>query len=389
MSDVTRICWSFPRFAPRSRRPHSAFESQRAVHFRKSSATFERISDTFGKFLTLSEALSASFARRRSGRRAAVALDRRGRYVCGAQFVGCEESVTKTSCVKRHEIPSLLTMDMVVASLQNEIQNIPTISQVSSPAQVSPSNGTNTRRMPSLRMVQLPTCPADQGVFQASQSPIFQLHCTQAYQEAGTVASMDGESVKDFEPTKNGQKKREGVFRSSSYKGDQNELAFNTPAFSKDEEDTAASIPLMQAPSSTFQGHSGQYGVTVPGPTVLDYAGNMNQPFFIQGSSMLVHAAAGDMSAYQIHSPTSGLPQGVVMAVSQGSLHSSQQLAEEATRKRELRLMKNREAARECRRKKKEYVKCLENRVAVLENQNKTLIEELKVLKDLYCHKTE
>lgn len=48
-----------------------------------------------------------------------------------------------------------------------------------------------------------------------------------------------------------------------------------------------------------------------------------------------------------------------------------------------------REAARECRRKKKEYVKCLENRVAVLENQNKTLIEELKALKDLYCHKSE
>lgn len=49
----------------------------------------------------------------------------------------------------------------------------------------------------------------------------------------------------------------------------------------------------------------------------------------------------------------------------------------------------HREAARECRRKKKEYVKCLENRVAVLENQNKTLIEELKALKDLYCHKSD
>ena len=48
-----------------------------------------------------------------------------------------------------------------------------------------------------------------------------------------------------------------------------------------------------------------------------------------------------------------------------------------------------REAAKECRRKKKEYVKCLENRVAVLENQNKQLIDELKALKDLYCNKTE
>lgn len=48
-----------------------------------------------------------------------------------------------------------------------------------------------------------------------------------------------------------------------------------------------------------------------------------------------------------------------------------------------------REAARECRRKKKEYVKCLENRVAVLENQNQTLIKELNLLKDIYKHKAE
>lgn len=45
----------------------------------------------------------------------------------------------------------------------------------------------------------------------------------------------------------------------------------------------------------------------------------------------------------------------------------------------------NSEAAKECRRKKKEYIKCLENRVAVLENQNKALIDELKSLKELYC----
>merc|ERR1719411_1451377 len=59
----------------------------------------------------------------------------------------------------------------------------------------------------------------------------------------------------------------------------------------------------------------------------------------------------------------------------------------EANRKRAVRLQKNREAARECRRKKKEYIKCLENRVAVLENQNKALIEELRSLKELYSGK--
>lgn len=89
-------------------------------------------------------------------------------------------------------------------------------------------------------------------------------------------------------------------------------------------------------------------------------------------------------------------------------------IADEQTKKRELRLLKNRyvkwfgpykliqanhaimiiynvyrEAAKECRRKKKEYIKCLENRVAVLENQNKALIDELKTLKELYCKKSE
>ncbi|KAG2458370.1 CREM protein, partial [Polypterus senegalus] len=130
-------------------------------------------------------------------------------------------------------------------------------------------------------------------------------------------------------------------------------------------------------------------GTSQPGATILQYAaqaGDGPQQFFVPGSQVVVQ---GDMPAYQIRTPTSNLPQGVVMAASPGSIHSPQQVAEEATRKRELRLLKNREAARECRRKKKEYVKCLENRVAVLENQNKTLIEELKALKDLYCHKTD
>ncbi|XP_054246131.1 cAMP-responsive element modulator isoform X12 [Indicator indicator] len=109
--------------------------------------------------------------------------------------------------------------------------------------------------------------------------------------------------------------------------------------------------------------------------------------------SELLHSnllsATGDMPGYQIRTPTTNLPQGVVMAASPGTLHSPQQLAEEATRKRELRLMKNREAAKECRRRKKEYIKCLESRVAVLEVQNKKLIEELETLKDICSSKTD
>ncbi|XP_030612668.1 cAMP-responsive element modulator isoform X2 [Archocentrus centrarchus] len=92
-----------------------------------------------------------------------------------------------------------------------------------------------------------------------------------------------------------------------------------------------------------------------------------------------------DLTGCQLRNPTSSLPQGVAGP----SAHSSQKPIEDALQKRELRLMKNREAARECRRKKKEYVRCLENRVAVLENQNQTLIEELRALKDICRHKVE
>ncbi|CAF1032898.1 unnamed protein product, partial [Didymodactylos carnosus] len=67
------------------------------------------------------------------------------------------------------------------------------------------------------------------------------------------------------------------------------------------------------------------------------------------------------------------------------SRHDCKPHTEDPSRKREMRLQKNREAARECRRKKKEYIKCLEERVTGLENQNKALIEELRQLKELYC----
>nr|XP_058915600.1 cAMP-responsive element modulator isoform X19 [Kogia breviceps] len=176
---------------------------------------------------------------------------------------------------------------------------------------------------------------------------------------AETDESAESESVIDF------HKRRELLSRRPSYRKILNDLSSDVPGFPKieeeksEEEGTSPNIAAMAVPTSIYQTSTGQYTTT------------------------------GDMPTYQIRAPSTALPQGVVMAASPGSLHSPQQLAEEATRKRELRLMKNREAARECRRKKKEYVKCLENRVAVLENQNKTLIEELKALKDLYCRKAE
>ncbi|XP_076460558.1 cAMP-responsive element modulator-like isoform X2 [Babylonia areolata] len=113
------------------------------------------------------------------------------------------------------------------------------------------------------------------------------------------------------------------------------------------------------------------------GATIIQYTQGPDGQFYIP-------VGGSNVQAYQI---ATSLPQGVVMASADSPLSSPQHISEEGSRKRELRLLKNREAARECRRKKKEYVKCLENRVAVLENQNKTLIEELKALKELYCQK--
>lgn len=108
---------------------------------------------------------------------------------------------------------------------------------------------------------------------------------------------------------------------------------------------------------------------------------------WMPGGHVVVQGSGGDLQAYQIRASGGGQLAVVHGASGTGQAQTPQQMAEEASRKRELRLMKNREAARDCRRKKKEYIKCLENRVQVLETQNKALIDELKTLKEMYCAK--
>nr|XP_020041970.1 cAMP-responsive element modulator isoform X3 [Castor canadensis] len=238
---------------------------------------------------------------------------------------------------------------------------------------------------------------------------------------AETDESAESEGVIDS------HKRREILSRRPSYRKILNELSSDVPGVpkieeEKSEEEGPAPNLAMAVPTSIYQTSTGQYiaiaqggtiqisnpgsdgvqglqaltmtnsGAPPPGATIVQYAAQSadgTQQFFVPGSQVVVQAATGDMPTYQIRAPTTALPQGVVMATSPGSLHSPQQLAEEATRKRELRLMKNREAAKECRRQKKEYVKCLESRVAVLEVQNKKLIEELETLKDICSPKTD
>ncbi|XP_047210963.1 cyclic AMP-responsive element-binding protein 1-like isoform X2 [Girardinichthys multiradiatus] len=276
---------------------------------------------------------------------------------------------------------------------------------------------------PGVTIVQLPNGQTVQvhGVIQAAQHSVIQSPQVQAVQIAAVESEDSQESV---DSVTDSQKRREILSRRPSYRKILNDLSSDTPAVprieeEKSEDDSGPAITTVTMPTPIYQTSSGQYiaitqggaiqlasngtdgvqglqtltmanaAAAQPGTTILQYAQTSDgQQILVPSNQVVVQAASGDVQAYQIRTAqTSTITPGVVMATSP-SLGTAGG-TEEVTRKREVRLMKNREAARECRRKKKEYVKCLENRVAVLENQNKTLIEELKALKDLYCHKSE
>lgn len=120
---------------------------------------------------------------------------------------------------------------------------------------------------------------------------------------------------------------------------------------------------------------------------VLSQSGNPGEQSLHGGGTIVQYSGQdGSLVSYVPGNSTfERPPEQILWCVLSANLVGGTVIAEDQSRKREMRLLKNREAARECRRKKKEYIKCLENRVAVLENQNKALIEELKSLKELYC----
>ncbi|NXC38831.1 CREB1 protein, partial [Penelope pileata] len=320
--------------------------------------------------------------------------------------------------------------------------------QIATLAQVSMPAAHATSSAPTVTLVQLPNGQTVQvhGVIQAAQPSVIQspqvqtvqvlaeelpntlwkcpvkLDCC-SYFQISTIAESE-DSQESVDSVTDSQKRREILSRRPSYRKILNDLSSDAPGVprieeEKSEEETAApAIATVTVPTPIYQTSSGQYiaitqggaiqlsnngtdgvqglqtltmtnaAATQPGTTILQYAQTTDgQQILVPSNQVVVQAASGDVQTYQIRTaPTSTIAPGVVMASSPAL---PTQPAEEAARKREVRLMKNRHAARECRRKKKEYVKCLENRVAVLENQNKTLIEELKALKDLYCHKSD
>lgn len=141
--------------------------------------------------------------------------------------------------------------------------------------------------------------------------------------------------------------------------------------------------PPTSTPSQQQQQQSGVEGTS-------GLIGNAMKPMLIDAGSFSAYSEFGttDWQSPMLSGGYSSSPSptmtGGSMRMGGGPMHGGE---DESNRKRQVRLLKNREAAKECRRKKKEYVKCLENRVSVLENQNKALIEELKTLKELYCRK--
>ncbi|KAM3585096.1 uncharacterized protein V6R79_007393 [Siganus canaliculatus] len=300
---------------------------------------------------------------------------------------------------------------------ESEAQQITLAQGTIAAAQVSSSS-------PTVTLVQLPNGQTVQvhGVIQAAQPSVIQSPQVQTVQISTVAESED--SQESVDSVTDSQKRREILSRRPSYRKILNDLSSDVPAVprieeEKSEDDSAPAIATVTMPTPIYQTSSGQYiaitqggaiqlanngtdgvqglqtltmanaAAAQPGATILQYAQTSDgQQILVPSNQVVVQAASGDVQAYQIRTaPTSAITPGVVMATSPALGTGGG--TEEVTRKREVRLMKNREAARECRRKKKEYVKCLENRVAVLENQNKTLIEELKALKDLYCHKSE
>ncbi|KAJ8397034.1 hypothetical protein AAFF_G00010880 [Aldrovandia affinis] len=250
-----------------------------------------------------------------------------------------------------------------------------------------------------------------QGVIQTAQSSVIQ--SPQVQHSQGGSDTDDSQDSSDSAGS--AHKSREILARRPSYRKILNELSAEELTSRNEGEDENATA--MTIPTPIYQTSSGQYiaitpngtiqlaspgaegvqtltmtnsGTTQQGHTILQYAQTPDgQQILVPSNQVVVQSAGGEMQTFQIRttSNTSSLPQTVVMT-SPVNISSHSTKSDDPQMKREIRLAKNREAARECRRKKKEYVKCLENRVAVLENQNKTLIEELKTLKDLYCVKT-
>ncbi|XP_023018053.1 cyclic-AMP response element binding protein B isoform X3 [Leptinotarsa decemlineata] len=228
------------------------------------------------------------------------------------------------------------------------------------------------------------------NVILVSSKPNSVIHTTQGSLQ--TLRVVEAGSDDSFSEEESPKKRRDLLTRRPSYRKILNDLGGGEIAV----------LPATALQITSGDGGQGIQTLTMTNATaggaIVQYA--QGQEFFVPGKDVSlfidsypeVKSESPENSEFPVRFKSSpGSPDSYSYSpVVAQSGNISGGGGEDQARKREMRLLKNREAARECRRKKKEYIKCLENRVAVLENQNQTLIEELKSLKELYCQqKTE
>lgn len=212
------------------------------------------------------------------------------------------------------------------------------------------------------------------SVIQTPHGNLQPLHLVDSKSDMDESISPDEESVK---------KRREKLIRRPSYRKILNDIARAELGCAKMESsgsDCDSNVDNDVSVSSVPD--NGHYQSVIPSGhlQLSSQCGN------VQGlPTIMSNSNSGSLIQYSNQEGQYYMPNDIVVTQNSGNVSINSVITEDQVRKRELRLLKNREAARECRRKKKEYIKCLENRVAVLENQNKALIDELKSLKELYC----
>ncbi|NXD30843.1 ATF1 factor, partial [Spelaeornis formosus] len=250
-----------------------------------------------------------------------------------------------------------------------------------------------------LTVVQLPGEQVQvQGVIQSAQSSSV-IHSPQGQTVQVSSLSESEDSQDSSDSIGSSQKARGILARRPSYRKILKDLSSEDTRDRKGDEESpgVSTVTSMSVPTPIYQTSTGQYiaiaanGLQLAGPgpdgvqglqTLTMANTSSSQP----GTTILQYAQTSDGQQILVPSNQVVVQSEYTLGTWLQPCHHECHLSR--TLKSRTLLLCCREAARECRRKKKEYVKCLENRVAVLENQNKTLIEELKTLKDLYCHKS-
>nr|XP_043896861.1 cyclic AMP-responsive element-binding protein 1-like [Solea senegalensis] len=277
--------------------------------------------------------------------------------------------------------------------------------QIANLAQVSTNHTSATS--PTVTLAQLPN------------EQMVQDHCIIQGQQVQALRVLDTSQSEESQDSIDSVRNRETMSWRPSYRRILNDLLSNAPPDPRAQEEKDLSTPTP-VPTPMYHPSSGQYieltqggaiqlansgtnqvqslqtltktntaAAAQPGAMILQYAQTRNgQQILVPANPMVVQATPSGAQPYQLRTaPAGSMAHGMIMASTPALL--TQGATKEVTRKQEVRLIKNREAARECRRKKKEYIQYLQTRVTTLEHQNKIIAEEIQAIKALNKKKPE